>query len=310
MRRRTKDTVAEHVIGLFLAVAVDVGVVDIPFRVAEVGFVCEADSGRNHMAHSADGTLGKSHHAVYLGGEVARQVEVDEVAETMYGVGLQVASRVGVVYPLFLDMGEIHVVVETGRVGPGEVLEELDGQVDGDVVFDACLGVVAHYVFGPLAEIVVEAVEQHRVDIVEKDFAVHRIADIQLLVPTFFAHLAEFLQGIEAIDGQSQLGQRGGDLSRHRVLAVAGIEGEIDLSTEVGLVGNTRLEGVAQLFVGRRGIVLVEVGADDIDVSREVASWVSFGVLFVGPLNLEVVAFLIVGGAFCANLVDGEAQSQ
>ena len=33
-----------------------------------------------------------------------------------------------------------------------------------------------------------------------------------------------------------------------------------------------------------------------------------FGVLFVGPLYLEIVAFLIVVGAFRANLVDGETQ--
>ena len=61
-------------------------------------------------------------------------------------------------------------------------------------------------------------------------------------------------------------------MSRQRVLAVAGIEGEEDLAAEVGLLGDTRIEGVAQLVAGRLGVVFVEIGADDVDVGRKTAS--------------------------------------
>ena len=116
------------------------------------------------------------------------------------------ASRIGVGNPLFFNVFEIHVVAEVGRVGPSEVLEQLDGKVDGHVVFHAHLRVVAHHVIGPDAEVFVEAVEQPRVDVVHIDFAVHRVARVQFLVPAFLAYLADFFQRIETVHGQGHFG--------------------------------------------------------------------------------------------------------
>ena len=89
---------------------------------------------------------------------------------------------------------------------------------------------------------------------------------------------------------------------------MAGIEGEIHFASEIGLVGDTRLKGIAQLVGGGLGVVFVEVGTDDVDVGREVVAGMGFGVLLMGPAYLEVVAFLIVGGSFRANFVDGKTQ--
>ena len=89
-------------------------------------------------------------------------------------------------------------------------------------------------------------------------------------------------------------------MSCQRVLTVTGVEGEIDFACEVGLVGHARLEGIAQLVGCGLGVVFVEVGTDDVDVGREVAPWVGLGVLLVCPVDLEVVAFLVVGSAFRA----------
>ena len=125
----------------------------------------------------------------------------------MDGVGLHMPGRVGVVNPVFLQMIEIHVVVEVGRIGPGEVFEEFDWQVDRDTMLDAGLGMVAHKVFGPLAKILGETTEEHRVNVVEIDLTVHGIADVHLLIPVFLTHLADFFQRIETVDGHGQLGQ-------------------------------------------------------------------------------------------------------
>ncbi len=89
---------------------------------------------------------------------------------------------------------------------------------------------------------------------------------------------------------------------------MAGVESEVYLAAKIGLVGDTRLKSVAQLVIDSLGIVFVEVGADDVDIGREVASRMGLGVLLVSPLDLEVVAFLIVSGAFRSYLVDSEAQ--
>ena len=55
-------------------------------------------------------------------------------------------------------------------------------------------------------------------------------------------------------------------MSCHGVLAVTGVEGEVDLAAEIGLVGDARLKGVTQLVVDGLGVVFVEVGADDVDI--------------------------------------------
>ena len=100
------------------------------------------------------------------------------------------------------------------------------------------------------------------------------------------------LEGVKAVDCEGHLGQRHGDLLGNGILAVACVEGEIDLSTEVGLVGDTALESVAQVFVGGGGVVLVVVGADDVDVGREVVAGMGLGILLVGPFQLEVGALV------------------
>ena len=88
---------------------------------------------------------------------------------------------------------------------------------------------------------------------------------------------------------------------------MAGVEGEVDLAAEIGLIGDTRPKGVAQLVGGGLGVVFVEVGAHDVHVGREVAPRMRLGVLFVGPMDLEVGALLVVGSTFGADLIDGEA---
>ena len=229
--------------------------------------------------------------------------------EAKDGVDLQVPRRVGVVNPLPLGALEIHVVAQTHGVCPREMLQQFDGRADGDGVLDAGLHMAAQGVSRPLAEVVAETFEQNGVHIINIGLAVHRVTHAEALVPAFLACLAHFLQRVEGVHIEGEFRQRGGQLARHRVLAVVSVEGEVDLAAEVGLVADARLEGVAQLVGGGLGVVFVEVGAYYVDVGREVAARVRLGVLLVRPLNLEVVAFLIVGGTLCAYLVDGEAQS-
>ena len=62
---------------------------------------------------------------------------------------------------------------------------------------------------------------------------------------------------------------------------MAGVKGEIHLASEIGLVGNTTLEGVAQVFVGGGGVVFVVVGADDVDIGGEVVPGMCLGILLV-----------------------------
>ena len=133
-----------------------------------------------------------------------------------------------------------------------------------------------------------------------------------MLVDAFQLSVAVFqlLQRIETVDGEGHLRKRHGDLFGEGVLAVAGVEGKVHLASEVSLVGDTALEGVTQILVGGGGVVFVEVGADDVDVSREAVPRMGLGVLLVGPLYLEVGALVVVGSALVANLVDGEAQRQ
>ena len=155
------------------------------------------------------------------------------------------SRRIRVGDPMIFNMLEIHVVVEGGGVGPCEMLEQLDGQVDGYVVFDTHLGMVAEDVLSPLAEVFGKAFEQHGVDIVDIYLAIHCVADIHFLIPVLFAHLAHFLQRIETVDGKGYFGERGGHLPCQGVLAMAGVESEKILACETSLVGDTRLEGVA-----------------------------------------------------------------
>ena len=112
-------------------------IVNVPFWIAEVRPVGDADGRGEHVADGADGTFAEAGHAVDFRGDVARKVIVDQVAEPVDGVGMHQA--VGG-HPILLDVLEVHVVVEGGGVGPGEVLEQLDGQVDGDGVLDTALG--------------------------------------------------------------------------------------------------------------------------------------------------------------------------
>ena len=188
------------------------------------------------------------------------------------------------------------------------MLQQLDGGIDGHPVRHAHLHMVAEHLTRPTAEVVADAPEEHRVHIVDISLSIHRVAHAQALVPTFFTCLANVFQGIERVDREREFGQRSRHLSRQRVLAMAGVKGQVDLAREVGLVGHTRLEGVAQLVCGRRGVVFVEVGTHDVDVGREIAPRMRLGVLFVRPLDFEVGAFLIVSSAFGANLVDSETQ--
>ena len=86
------------------------------------------------MSDGTDGTLAEVFHAIDFGGDLTRYIEVHQITEPMDGVGLQVPRRVGVMNPLPLDVFEIHVIVGSKRVGPREILEQLDGCADGHLV--------------------------------------------------------------------------------------------------------------------------------------------------------------------------------
>ena len=117
LRGRAIQGTGEFVVNLFVAIAIGIGAVDAPFRVAEVGSVSESYGWGEHMADGTNGTMGKVDHAVNFSGKVAADAEVHKVAESVDGVGLQVSSFF-IVDPLLLDVLEIHVVVERERVGP------------------------------------------------------------------------------------------------------------------------------------------------------------------------------------------------
>ena len=138
-------------------------------------------------------------------------------------------------------------------------------------MLDAALGIFPK-VAEPGSHIVVPGMgEEQGVDAGEVVLRIHRIAHIEIgklgvqRLPLSGSRL-QLLERIDAVGRQGRLGQRGGYLLGERVLAMAGVEGEIHLAAEIGLVGYTALEGVAEVFVGSGGIVLVEVGADDVDI--------------------------------------------
>ena len=209
--------------------------------------------------------------------------------------------------PLLLVMVEIHVIVDVHRVAPREMLQQFDGHADGHRMTDTHLGMFAEQCAGPTAKVLPNAVEEHRVDVVDVDFPPHRIAHTQALIPVFLARSSNVFQRIKGVHREVNFGQRGRHLSCQRVLAVVGIDGQEILARKTGLIADTRLEGVAELVGSRHGVVLVEVGADDVDVGREATARMRLGVLTVCPLNPEVVAFLIVGRAFGSYLIDSES---
>ena len=178
-------------------------------------------------------------------------------------------SRIVVLNPLILNMFKIHVVVDGGRSSPSEMLEELDGQINRNGVFHTHLHVLVDHIAGPLAEVVVKAFEKRGIDTIDVVFPIQGVVDVQILEKEFLARSPHLLERIDSVDGQRDFGQRGCDLSRERVLTVRGIQGEIDLARKIGLICDTRLEGVAQLFGGVGGVVLVEVRTHDVDVGRK-----------------------------------------
>ena len=52
----------------------------------------------------------------------------------MDGVGLQVPCRFIVINPLLLDVLKVHVVVQCEGVSPRYMLEQFDGDIDGNTV--------------------------------------------------------------------------------------------------------------------------------------------------------------------------------
>ncbi len=84
----------------------------------------------------------------------------------------------------------------------------------------------------------------------------------------------------------------------------------MEKSAQAGLVGYARLEGVAQIFRGRDGVVFVVVVTHDVDVGRECRLGSGLGVLLVNPTDFEVGALREVGRAFHSDLVDGVAGGQ
>ena len=111
------------------------------------------------------------------------------------------------------------------------------------------------------------------------------------------------------IDRKGKFWQGSSYLSRQCVLTMAGIKGEVDFATKVCLVGHTRLKSVTQLVGSGLCVIFVEVGTNDVHVSREVSPRMGLGVLLVGPMDFKVCTLLIIGSAFCAYLVDSETQS-
>ena len=81
MGRGAVQSALKHVIGLDFSVPVDIAIVNLPFGVAEVGSVGEADGWGEHVPHCPDGPFAEAYHAIQFSGDVAREVEVDEVVE-------------------------------------------------------------------------------------------------------------------------------------------------------------------------------------------------------------------------------------
>ena len=81
------------------------------------------------------------------------------------------------------------------------MFQQLDGKVDRNAMPYAVL-----HIFHPMAA------KEQSVNIAHVVLGIHRIADIQLLVPTALAGFTDFFQRIKAVGGKRQFGQGDGDL--------------------------------------------------------------------------------------------------
>ena len=97
-------------------------------------------------------------------------------------------------------------------------------------------------------------------------FSVGSIADIEVLIPFLLSWIADVFQRIYSVHVESELRQCHRHDVSEGVLAVACVGCEVEQTTDARLIGDTRLEGVAEIFVRRDGVVFVIVGAHDINV--------------------------------------------
>ena len=210
------------------------------------------------MSHSSDGAFLETEHAVYLCRDVTRHVVGENVSEMRYGISDDLAFAFIVFNPMLFVVLEIHFVVEIQRGRPCEMLEQLDWHVDWRTVLDTVLNLVCP-----------SRLEKEAVGHAGIVLSVNRIADVDFAVPVFFAFLAEILERIYAVHRERRLRQRYRHVVRQGVLAVTGVQGEVEQVREACLECDTRLESVAEMLSDRHSVVFVVIVTHDVDVGGE-----------------------------------------
>ena len=261
--------------------------------VAEVGMVGERHRGVDDVA---DG-LQEGYLEVELAVDARRQgggvVEVAVGGKVADGVDGHVVGDAVVV---LLDGRPVPALVVGDGVGPVEVFQHFDGAGDGYGVLDAVLHLVA-----------CGCGEEGGVaggDVVLRAEGV-RHGDV--LIPFVRPYHVLASEGVEADAVDRQGGQLQVDETRLHVVRFAGGQGQVERFAQLRGERDTRRGGRGEVVAAVGGVAVV-VAALQVDVGRETAVGVGFGVLVVLPRYLEVAVFVVgVGVALQTLLGDAVA---
>ena len=80
-------------------------------------------------------------------------------------------------------------------------------------------------------------------------FRVGSVTDVNVFIPSFLGWITDILQWIDSVHVECELWKRHRHDMGKRVLAMARVGGEVEQIAEAGLICDTRLESVAQVFV-------------------------------------------------------------
>ena len=264
--------------------------------VGEVGGEGEGDGGLEDVADGLDAIAEEEAHGLVEAVErgVGREgyVPIEEVVEPVDGVD---ALSAGGGVPRFALAREIGAPVEVEGGREVDVFEELEVGGEGNAVLHAV---------APLEN---GGVEKLRLGGGERVGHLSGVGEREFFVPALFADGFLAAEGIEAVDGERNVGQGDGEGGVAHVLRHVG-RGRKREAERGNAVVETHRRGTGALGVGQRRVEGGEIGAfvvlgGEVDAGGERGVGVGLGVGAVAPLHFEGGLLVVVGEVFVA--VDG-----
>ena len=189
-----------------------------------------------------------------------RHIETEDIPELVDGIGLEItsSSKCRIFNPLFLEISEIHPVHHIHRCRPCDIFKQFHRHRDRHSVLDTVLQIVEPTWF--------EVKTIRHADVILR---ISGVADIHILIPSLLARLTYIFKWIYTIHRERKFWQCHRHDTSERVLAMACVCSKIKQTADTCLICDTRLEGIAQIFIRRYRIVFVIVRTYDIDIGRE-----------------------------------------